>query len=218
VLIFPSIKLSDGLRVRDFAKEVRGVVLPDGATFSAAGEAMVLADVLEMVTRESPPILFAATLLVLLAMWITLGSLKSAIICLSPTVLSLVGMFGLMAVIDQPFNYLNILIVPVLIGTTVDAGVHLISRLSEAHGDMPAVYAETGRAICGGLFTSAVGFGAMLLADHPGLNSLGRLANLGLAMNLIVMLVGFPPAILLLARSKARKEPGATAEAEPPKA
>ncbi len=214
VLIFPSIKLSDGLKVRDFAREVRGISLSDGAQFSAAGEAMVLADVLEMVTRESPPILLAATLLVLLAMWITLGSFKTAIICLSPTVLSLVGMFGLMAVIDQPFNYLNILIVPVLIGTTVDAGVHLISRLSEAHGDLPAVYAETGRAICGGLFTSAVGFGAMLLADHPGLNSLGRLANLGLAMNLIVMLVGFPPAIQLLARKKRKDGPEAAPVAE----
>ncbi|MHB8879402.1 MAG: MMPL family transporter, partial [Myxococcaceae bacterium] len=148
------------------------------------------------------PILLAAFLAVLLAMWLTLGSLRIAVLCMSPTVFSILAMFGLMAVIDAPFNYLNILIVPVLIGVTVDAGVHLVSRLSETGGDFPAVYAETGRAICGGLITSSVGFGAMLLADHPGLNSLGRLANLGFGINLVVMLVGFPALILLLQRTR----------------
>ncbi|MGQ0503903.1 MAG: efflux RND transporter permease subunit [Myxococcaceae bacterium] len=200
VLIFPAIKLSDGKAVSEFAKEVRGIELPNGDTFSAAGEAMILADVLEMVTRESAPIVTAALILVTLAMWLTLGSLRNALLCLSPTVLSLMGLTGLMGFLGIPFNYLNILIVPVLIGVTVDAGVHLISRLSDAHGNFGPVYAETGRAICGGLLTSAVGFGAMLLADHPGLNSLGRLANLGFAMNLVVMLVGFPALLLLVNR------------------
>ena len=84
----------------------------------------------------------------------------------------------------------------VLIGVTVDAGVHLVSRLQTAGEDFGAVYGETGRAICGGILTSAVGFGAMLLADHPGLNSIGQLANLGFAMNLLVMLLAFPAFLL----------------------
>ena len=67
------------------------------------------------------------------------------------------------------------------------------------------VYAETGRAILGGILTSAVGFGAMLLADHPGLNSIGDLANLGFGLNLVVMLLGFPAFLLpLLRRRKLR--------------
>jgi predicted RND superfamily exporter protein len=90
--------------------------------------------------------------------------------------------------------------VPVLIGTTVDAGVHLISRITESHDNFPPVYAETGRAIVGGLVTSGVGFSAMLLADHPGLNSMGRLAVLGFAVNLLVMLLFFPSVLLWLQR------------------
>lgn len=205
VLIFPNFLLTDGIQVRNFAKDVRGVQLEGGESYSAAGESMILADVLEMVIRESPPILMAAILSVLLAMWLTLGGLRVAVVCMAPTVVSILALVGLMAMIDMPFNYLNILIVPVLIGVTVDAGVHLMSRLEEAHqeaGSFTSVFAETGRAICGGLITSGVGFGAMLLADHPGLNSLGRLANLGFAMNLLVMLVAFPAAVLLLQRSK----------------
>ncbi len=204
VLIFPAIKVSDGKAVSEFAREVRGIELPGGDRFSAAGETMILADVLEMVTREGGPILLAALLLVTLAMWVTLGSLKNALLCLSPTVLSLLGTVGLMGFNGFAFNYLNIIAIPVLIGTTVDAGVHLISRLSDAGGKFPPVYAETARAICGGLITSAVGFGAMQRADHPGLNSIGLLTNEGFAMNIIVTLLGFPALILLLQRQAAK--------------
>jgi predicted RND superfamily exporter protein len=200
VLAFPGVSLSDGQKVRELAKEVRTVKLPSGRTLSASGEAMVLADILEMVTREAPLVLGAAVLSVLLAMWLTLGSLSSALLCLAPTVLSILALVGLMPSLGIQFNYLNMLVIPVLIGTTVDAGVHLLSRLSDREGDFATVYAETGRAIVGGLLTSAVGFGALLLADHPGLESIGKLANLGFAVNLLFMLVSFPAVLLWLRR------------------
>ena len=49
------------------AAEVRGVTLPGGGRISAAGEPMVLADILAMVTREAPLILIGAVVAVLLA-------------------------------------------------------------------------------------------------------------------------------------------------------
>jgi predicted RND superfamily exporter protein len=146
-------------------------------------------------------------------MWVTLGSLKNALLCLAPTVVSLFALVGLMPLMKQSFNYLNILVMPVLIGTTVDAGVHLLGRLTETRGRFTTVYFETGRAIAGGLLTSAVGFGALLLADHPGLNSIGRLASLGFATNLLVMLLGFPALLLVLEQRRARRLPAEAPEA-----
>ncbi len=198
VLIFPNIKLSDGLAVGRFAEEVRKLELPNGERFSAAGEAMILADVLLMVKREAKPILITATLAVLLAMWLTLGSLRVALLCMLPTALSLFVLVGMMTILNLPFNYLNILLVPVLIGVTVDGGVHMVSRINDSRGNFPPVFAETGRAIVGGLITSGDGFSAMLFADHPGLNSIGRLAILGFAVNLIIMLLFFPAVLLWL--------------------
>lgn len=213
ILIFPNIKLSDGEAVSQFAQEVRGLQLPGGKTFSAAGEAMVLADVLNMVKREFRPMLTIAAVTALLLMWLTLGSLRMALLCMSPTALSLFGLVGFMSLADISFNYLNIIVVPVLVGTTVDGGVHLITRLSESHDDFKGVYAEVGRAIVGGLITSGVGFGAMLIADHPGLNSIGQLANLGFALNLVVMVLGFPALLLLLARWANKSSAAASVEA-----
>jgi predicted RND superfamily exporter protein len=205
VLVFPRISLFDGARVRDFAGEVRSLSLGDGEQLSAAGEPMVLADILEMVTREGPLILLAALVTVFAATWWTLGGLKNAVLCLTPTLVSIGALVGVMALFRLPFNYLNILVLPVLIGTTVDAGVHLLGRLTGTVARFTAVYAETGRAIRGGLLTSAVGFGALLLADHPGLNSIGRLATLGFATNLVVTLVGFPALLLVLAERRQRR-------------
>ena len=165
---------------------------------------MILSDIIDMVTRESGPVLLAAVILVLLALFLTLGSLREALICLAPTAVSILMLVGLMAVAGLRFNFLNIVAVPVLIGTTVDGGVHLMSRLREA-GDQHFgdVLAETGRAINGGLITSAVGFAALTMADHPGLRSLGTLTILGFSVNLLIMLVAFPAALLLYRRRTA---------------
>jgi predicted RND superfamily exporter protein len=98
------------------------------------------------------------------------------------------------------FNSLNIVVIPVLIGTTIDAGVHLMSWFGSDEAEFVRAYRETGRAIVGGLITSAVGFGAMILARHPGLNSIGELANLGFAINLVTTLVAFPALLFWLGK------------------
>ena len=176
------------------------MMLPDGTQVSAAGEALIVADILDMVAQEGPRILGLAVLSVLVAMWVTLGKLRTALICMLPTLLSVAGLVGLMALLDIQFNYLNLVVLPVLVGTTVDAGVHLIQRLSEPDSDFISVYAETGRAITGGLLTSAIGFLALAIARHPGLNSIGNVANLGFGVNIVIVLLGFPALLLLVER------------------
>ncbi|WP_224367916.1 efflux RND transporter permease subunit [Hyalangium versicolor] len=206
VLVYPRISLGDGQAIRTLAREVREVTKLGQGHIAVAGEPMVLADILDMVTKEAPLILVGSLLAVLVAMWVTLGSLRMASLCLTPTVVSLLALVGVMPLLKMEFNYLNILVIPVLIGTTVDAGVHLLTQLVSPESDFVAVYSETGRAICGGLLTSAVGFGALFLAGHPGLFSVGALAILGFGVNLLVMLVAFPALLLWLSERRRRKQ------------
>jgi len=204
VFIYPSVDTSDGQNVLRIAREARDLRRADGSTVSAAGENMILADILEMVYRESYWVLAAAIFFVVLALWLTLGSLKTALICLMPTLLSVVALVGLLPLVGLRLNILNIIALPVLIGTTVDGAVHLYSRFQEWEGRFEQVYSMTGRAIIGGLITSAVGFGAMILADHPGLRSLGELTVLGFGINAIIMLFWFPACLILLQRKAAK--------------
>src|SRR4029453_6188440 len=114
--IFPAISLSDGARVREFAKEVRSIELPGGARLSAAGEAMMLADIIDMVAHEMPVIFGAALLSILLTMVFSLGSLKLALLCMSPTLVSIFALLGLVPACGLTFNYLNVIVLTVLIG------------------------------------------------------------------------------------------------------
>jgi predicted RND superfamily exporter protein len=119
-----------------------------------------------------------------------------------------------MALLGVEFNYLNLVVLPVLVGTTVDAGVHLVQRLSEPDSDFISVYAETGRAIVGGLLTSAIGFLALVIAQHPGLNSIGNVANLGFGVNIVIVLLGFPALLLLVERWRRKHSTNAPTETQ----
>ncbi|MEQ9496559.1 MAG: MMPL family transporter [Deltaproteobacteria bacterium] len=203
ILVFPNVSNSDGRAVLALSDEVRGIPLPSGKTVSAAGEGMVLADVLRMVLRESPIVVSLTVVLVFLAMWVLLGRLKLAIFCILPALLTVIGTFGLVAATGVKLNYLNIVILPVLFGMAVDAGVHLVTRGVFAGGDIVDALSETGRAVWGASLTTAAGFGALLLAHHPGLNSFGAVALFGLGMIVVASLLWLTSLIGLLQRPKA---------------
>ncbi|PKN56613.1 MAG: hypothetical protein CVU56_15400 [Deltaproteobacteria bacterium HGW-Deltaproteobacteria-14] len=193
VMVFPRVSMSDGAAVVRFAEEVRGAV-----DAPVAGEAMVLTDILGMVGPEAPRVLGLTLGLGLLTLWLLLGGLRMALVAFGAAVLSLAVTLGLLPVLGVSLNYLNIVVIPVLFGLGVDGAVHMTTRLS-AGGDATGALSETARGVTGALLTTAFGFGTLLLADHPGLRSLGALALIGLGVNLLVSVL-LVPSFVLLAR------------------
>ncbi len=200
VLLFPNISLADGKAVRRFAEEVRAIDLGDDKAYSAAGEAMIMADIINMVQRETAPVFAVVLTAVLACCWLLLGGLRRALQTLAPAVVTICALMGLISLVGLRINYINMIILPVLLGIGVDGAVHLVTRLSERGSKLATVVAETGRAICGAVLTTALGFGALMIARHPGLDSLGRLAVVGLALNLLVILVFFTSFLAILRR------------------
>ncbi len=183
VMVFPNISLARGDRVMEFASEVRSVA----GSAPVAGESMVLADILETVKAESRWVLALTALGVFLALWLLQRRLASAGVAMASAGLSLAAALGLSAALGVKLNYLNMVVIPVLFGVAVDGAVHL---LSERRAGVDLTQAL--RAIWASLLTTSLGFGALLLADHPGLRSMGTLALLGLLCNAVVSLVLLP--------------------------
>lgn len=190
VLVFASFDLSEGALVNELADELRGIRLSNGDNAPVAGESMILADIFTMVSREAPPALAITALLVLLTLWLLLGSIRSAALALIPAAATLIFTLALMPFTGQSLNYLNIVLIPVFFGIGVDGGAHLVTR-GDGHSPQEAIV-ETGRAISGSILTTGLGFGSLLWANHHGLNAFGQLAVLGLACNLLASLVGLP--------------------------
>ncbi|MEM9696940.1 MAG: MMPL family transporter [Myxococcota bacterium] len=67
--------------------------------------------------------------------------------------------------------------------------MHVVTRGAFTSEQRARALARTGAAVLGATITTAFGFGALLAADHAGLNSLGALALLGLIASLFAALV-----------------------------
>jgi predicted RND superfamily exporter protein len=89
-----------------------------------------------------------------------------------------------------------LVVLPAILGIGEDSGVHLAYRYrEEGKGRLPVVLASTGQHITMGSFTTILGFAGLLFTAHPGLQSLGIMAVLGIGMTLVTSLT-FLPALL----------------------
>lgn len=212
VMVFGSVGGAHGLKLLSFAKELRSIRTAEGTTPPIAGEDIVLADILSMVMREALPISLMAMVTLLVTIWLLLARLREALLCLLPALLTLLFTLALMNLTGLRANYLNIVLFPILFGISVDGGVHMVTRLTSG-GKFDAVVGETARAIVGALLTTALSFAALTLAHHAGLQSMGKLALLGLVTNYLVCMVPLPVVLaLLFARRKPNEHTDVEAE------
>ena len=91
-----------------------------------------------------------------------------------PVITGLMVMFGVMGWRGIEFNLFNIIATILVIGLSVDLGIFMVSRVSEGYDS------NTGRAVLLGGMTSLVGMGALTLAHHPALYSIGITVLLGM--------------------------------------
>ena len=206
VLVYPAVSLDDGILVRRFANEVRAAIQETSSTKYLAGEALVLADIIDTVFGEAPRIAWLTLIGVFLAMFLLLGNLRETFIAIIPAVMTIVFVLGILPMTNVQVDYLNMVMLPVLFGIAVDGGVHLVTRLRDPEATLSESYTETGRAIIGAILTSGLGFAAMWLTDHPGLHSLSALTLIGLGVNLLACLLGLPAILAALQRKTPREE------------
>ncbi len=112
-------------------------------------------------------------------------------LALLPLALGYLWMLGGMRLLGLEFNFMNILISPLLIGLGIDNGVHLLHRYLETHR-----LKEAATTIAVPIFTTSATtllvFGSLLLARTPGLRVLGTSALLGLGFNALFSLTLLP--------------------------
>jgi hypothetical protein len=85
------------------------------------------------------------------------------------------------------------IVLPAVLGIGNDAGVHLVHRYrEEGRGSIFQVLRSTGEHVTIGSLTTMMGFGGLLLSFHPGLNSIGSLAVVGIGTTLLSAILFLP--------------------------
>jgi len=104
--------------------------------------------------------------------------------------------------LNLPFNFANIIAIPLLVGVGADSGIHLGIRARR--GDHAAAVYETStpRAVFFSAITTICSFGTLMLSAHRGVASMGVLLTLAIGFTLICTILVQPWLLDVLSRRK----------------
>ena len=194
--ILPSVQLRDGKNAIAFAEDSHEIHTASGKVFYSSSSNIIFADMLRLMLRDSPRAISLTVMVVFLIVMADFRSLRSAFLVIFPLACGTVWMCGSLYLQDLKLNFYNMVALPTIIGMGIDNGVHLYHRYrQEGPGSMPVVIRSTGGAMFISMLTTMIGFFGLMMATHPGLNSIGRLALIGL-LTCFVAAVLVLPAIL----------------------
>lgn len=118
-------------------------------------------------------------------------SVRWTLLSMASTGVGLAQMFGLMGLLDIPLNAANLIALPILLGVGIDYGLHVVHDFRAQSGRYSISNSTAVSVLVDGL-TTVVGFGAFMIADHQGLQSLGRVLTLGATCCMFSALVMLP--------------------------
>jgi predicted RND superfamily exporter protein len=137
------------------------------------------------------------SLVVILAvLLIDFRSIPLALLAAMPLAVGMAQTLGIMGLVGIPLNPANLVGIPLILGIAVDYGVHIVHDALERPGEY-RMSASTANSVLVDAITTILGFGALMVASHKGLESLGRVLTLGVTTCTITSLV-FLPAVLRL--------------------
>ncbi len=205
--ILPSVQLRDGKNAIAFAEDSHEIHTASGKVFYSSSSNIIFADMLRLMLRDSPRAVSLTVVVVLLIVLADFRSLRSALLVIFPLACGTVWMCGSLYLQDLKLNFYNMVALPTIIGMGIDNGVHLYHRYrEEGPGSMPVVIRSTGGAMFISMLTTMVGFFGLMMATHPGLNSIGRLALIGLLTCFVAAVLVLPAILEVLEGGRMRKK------------
>jgi len=169
----------------------------------AAGSARTALSAGDVIGRAMVQASVTAGVLVSLLVLFVVRSFRVLLLLLIPLFLagSLTTATG--TLFGLPYNFANVLVLPLIIGIGIDSGIHLAMRAQKTGDALAAVRGPTGRAVLFSALTTIASFGSLVVSDHRGTASMGMLLTIGMVWVLATMLFVLPPlAGLLYGRRK----------------
>ncbi len=209
IFLKSDVDLKDGRLAMMVADDIRDIQADNGKTYHAVSSSVIFADVLSVMLADSPKAIALSLIAVFILLMIDFRNLKFSLVSMIPVLSGICLMLGIMGLVRLDLNFFNMIVLPVMLGIGIDAGVHVFHRFQEeGYGNLPKVLTTTGGSIVMTTLTTAAGFSGMVFAHHRGLSSIGLAAIIGLMSILAINLLFFP-AVLSSIWKKGPPEAGA---------
>jgi predicted RND superfamily exporter protein len=177
----------------------------DGRKFFVTGRPHIRSQAHHLMVGDLITLIPLAILVAASVVWIMTSSPRGVLIPMLNCMTATLWTFGLLAWLDMDLNVMTLVLGPTLICVGSVYGVHVLSRYeaiaaSSADPQEAALntleYTKVPVLIAG--FTTAVGFGALLLGDIPATNELGAFCVFGVAAVTLLSLTTAPAILGLL--------------------
>jgi predicted exporter len=153
--------------------------------------------------RDLPRVAIVALILVVIALRSVLRSIREVLVALVALGVELLLVVLAVRILGVSIHVYDALVLPVLLGITVDESMFLLHALRDGGGAREALLRE-GRAIITTALTTAGGFAALLVCGFPGLRDLGTLGVVGTMAGLVASLFVVPATAVLFGADRAR--------------
>ncbi len=202
--IYNSVSMDDSVLARQFYDDAASFRV-DGHKYAAASEAFIFVEMIALMKADAIKAISLVTLSTAFVIFLFTRNLKATAIILAPPILGVFITLGVMGATGLSLSIMNMVILPSLIGISVDNAIHIFHRFENegAAADISRIMASTGRAAMLTTLTTLIGFGGLVTASMGGLQSMGLLAIIGFTTCLVITW-WLLPNLLKLYRRKAR--------------
>jgi hopanoid biosynthesis associated RND transporter like protein HpnN len=154
--------------------------------------------------------------LIALLLLVIQRSLVSIVLILAPLVLGSLYTLAASALFDIPFNFANVIVIPLLFGLGVASSIHMVDRGLDLARELPPgrrfgidlMLTSTPRAVLVSTLTTATAFATLSLSHHRGLSSMGILLAIAILFTLICSLIILPSLMMEWERRRRRTVAG----------
>jgi len=182
-----------GKLARKFLDQIQSVRQEIEVDFRIGSQSYIYVRMLDEIKSDGLLMISIALVVVLLILSLAFRSLLRGLVAMTPLLLGASWMFGALAALGISLNFFNVIVIPVVIGIGVDAGVHFYRRyLERGRGSIGVIVRTVGSAVTMASVTSGIGFGGLAITEQGGLTSMGHLAIVGLSTTLVATLLIMP--------------------------
>ncbi|MEO0614229.1 MAG: MMPL family transporter, partial [Pseudomonadota bacterium] len=190
--LLPKADVREPANLKSFVGDVEAV-FPD-----IAGGAIQSEKAGQIIARSMIEASAFALIVITVMLFLFVPNPVTVILMLFPLGLAAILTIATGVLVDVPFNYANVIVLPLLMGIGIDSGIHLVLRQRKLkrkidHADGQSVYGTaTPRAVLFSALTTVASFGSLMLSSHRGTASMGELLSISIGYTLVCTLIVLP--------------------------
>jgi uncharacterized protein len=173
--------------------ELKRMMAEKNIKTSVLNENLIAAEILKWVKEKGPQAMSIAFAMVFLILLVDLQSIRLAVITFLPLFTGLVLTGALMAIFNVKLNFINIVMLPSIVGIMIDHCIYLSHHILDySKGASLKSLQETGSSIILSALTTLAGYTSLNIAHHQGIRSIARVVELGVITCTICALFMLP--------------------------